>query len=304
VSAAPTSLPTRLKEPGSPSHVALLRVVLGLHLLRVLLSPSLDLLMAIGPELHPQAHVLGGAALYGSLDGDAVAIARTVGVAAAGCVIAGLGGRLGVLALLGSFLVTQFYWFGATLFHDDWIFFVFPLLSLLTLTAPTAYSIDGWLLRRRVSLDTQSAEARLVVEAWVFWIGFVYAAAGIAKLFPLVKGIEWLTGRGPQLFAVEFVRQSPAVALFGEPLFPYDQQWIFALGAVATVVLELGAAGLWFTRRLYLPLALGIFGMHLGFLLVGIPGFVGMFAVLAAALLPARGFARADARHARSLQAR
>jgi hypothetical protein len=209
----------------------------------------------------------------------------------------GLGGRFTTGIVVATFLVTQYYWFGATLFHDDWIYFTFPLLSFLSLREPTAFSVDGLLRRKSLDSERQSREARFVVEAWVFWIGFVYLAAGIAKLFPLAKGLGWLSGTAAQSFAMEFVRQSPAVALFGEPLFPYDQRWLFAIGSIATVVVEVGAAGVWFTRRVYAPLAVGVFGMHLGIWLVGIPGFIAMFSVLALSLLPSRGFSRIDARY-------
>ncbi|MEZ4437188.1 MAG: HTTM domain-containing protein [bacterium] len=290
-----TALPARLREPGSPAHAALLRVALGLHLLAVLQSPAIDLLVDIRPELHPQARVIGGATAFAALSPALVATLRDVGLVAAALFVLGLGGRLTTLVLLGSFTVTQYFWFGATLFHDDWIYFTFPLLAFLCLTHPTAFSLDARLRRRPSDPDTERREARLLIEAWVFWIGFVYLAAGIAKLFPLTKGIDWLSGIAAQHFALEFVRQSPAIALFGEPVIPLDARWIFALGAIATVIVELGAAALWFTRRAYLPVATAIFAMHLGIWLTGIPAFIGMFSVLALSLLPRHAFTRADA---------
>ena len=285
----------RLRERGSPAHAALLRVVLAVHVLFVLQSPALGLLIEVEPELHPQAAVVGGAAFYALLSPDRVALLQLVGTLAAACVAVGLAGRVALGILLISFLATQMYWFGGTLFHDDWIYFVFPMLAFLTATESTAYSVDGWLRRAKVEAETQRREARLIVESWVFWIGFVYLAAGIAKLFPLSKGVVWLSGIAAQEFAIEFVRQSPAVALFGEPVFPYEQRWIFMLGSIATVAIEIGAVAVWFTRRAYLPIAVGIFAMHIGIWLVGIPGFVGMFSVLVLALLPAGVFAKADA---------
>lgn len=290
----PTALPHRLREPGSPAHAALLRIALGLHLIAVLQSPALDLLIDIRPELHPQARVIGGASLFAALSPALVAALRDLGLIAAALFVLGLGGRLTVLVLLGCFTATQYFWFGATLFHDDWIYFTFPLLAFLCLTRPTAFSLDARLRRRPRDPDSEQREARLLVEAWVFWIGFVYLAAGIAKVFPLAKGIDWLSGISAQHFALEFVRQSPAIALFGEPVFPLDARWIFGLGAITTVVVELGAAALWFTRRAYLPVALAVFAMHAGIWLTGIPAFIGMFTVLALALLPAHAFTRPD----------
>lgn len=297
-----TSITARLHQPGSPAHVALLRIALGLHLLGVFMSPGLDLLILIQPELHPQSHVIGGEALFNLIPPALIATLRDLGALTAALFVFGLGGRLTVLTLLACFFTTQLYWFGATLFHDDWIYFTFPLLAFLTLTAPTAYSLDAWIhhrLRRRRRQEgdptRDQREARFLVEIWVFWIGFIYVAAGIAKLFPLAKGIEWLTGRAAQEFAIQFARQSPALALLDQPLIPYDAQWMFCLGAIATVAVELGAAALWFTRRAYLPLAIALFAMHTTIWLTGIPAFIGMFGILALALLPTRGFARADA---------
>lgn len=297
MSAAATHLAARLATPGSPAQAALLRVALGLHLLGVFGSPGYDLLLAIEPGLHPQAGLLGGPALF-ELVAPIAGPLRTLGMVSAALLIVGLGGRLTAAALLACFLGTQAYWFGATLFHEDWIYFAFPILTFACVRGPTALSLDALIrarLRRPRDRDRERREARFVVEGWVFWIGFVYAAAGVAKLFPLSKGALWLTGRASQHFALEFIRESPALVLLDAPLFDYDALWLFALGSVATVVVELGAAALWFTRRAYLPVAVAIFGLHLGIWLIGIPAFIGMFAVLALALLPARGFARADA---------
>lgn len=129
-----SSVLERLSEPGSPAHAALLRVF-ALHLLLVLQSPSLPLLIAIEPRLHPQAHVLGGETLFALLSPSIVAAARVVGSVAALCVLLGVLGRIATAVLLGAFLVTQCYWFGATVFHDDWIFFTFPLLAFSVLAA-------------------------------------------------------------------------------------------------------------------------------------------------------------------------
>lgn len=296
------NLAVRMTQPGSPSHAGLLRIVLGAHLLAVMTSPALSLLLDIEPGLHPQSHVVGGVEIFSLLSTRVVEVMRASGVVFACLVILGFGGRWSIAGLLVSFLITQLYWFGATLFHDDWIYFIFPLLALLTLTESTAYSVDGWLRRRDVDSSKQTREARFLVEAWVFWIGFVYLAAGLAKVFPLAKGMAWLSGRAAQEFAIEFVLQSPALALFGQTLFPYEQRWIFMVGSVLTVLVELGAVMLWFSRSAYAPLALAIFSLHLGIWLIGIPAFIGMFSVLALALLPRRGFARLDEIHAATLQ--
>ena len=193
------------------------------------------------------------------------------------------------------FLLTQNYWFLGTAFHDDWLYFTFPLLVFCFARSADAWSIDAWLKARKKAIDTSDPQAyRWPIEAGVFWFGFNYLAAGLAKILPLDKGLIWLTGVSTQEFSIQFMQQSPMLVIFDGTPFDYSILWPFALASIATVILEMGCAIVWFTDRYRLPLIGAVICMHFGIYLMGIPGFIQLGLVLGVALIPSRWFNDCD----------
>ena len=83
-------------------------------------------------------------------------------------------------------------------------------------------------------------------------------------------------------FSIEFARDSPVFSYFGGLPFIYENhQWVFALGSLLTIVIELGAALIFFTRshKVRAVIMVLLFCMHLSLYLLGIPGFVWIWTV-------------------------
>ena len=288
-----------LESPGSALQLAALRVVIGVHLLTVFSSPALPLLQAIGGHPHPMTGTAVPAWLEAQLSDAVVTVAASAGSVAALCMVAGLLTRVAVVVALLSFLITQHYWFRTTVFHDDWIYFVFPLLVLAFARTSDRLALDSWLKRRAPLRGAERQAYRWPVELIASWFAFLYVAAGIAKLFPLRKGIVWLSGRSVQQFAVEFLPDSPIFWLHGRSLFDYTLLWPFCLASWLTLLVELGAAAIWVLPRARPWIWCALFGMHLSIWCMGIPGFVQIALVFGVAMLPADLFRDATAEPSR-----
>ena len=285
------SILERLRRPGSPRLLALVRLAMGLHLTTVFASPAVPLLSQIGGHPHPMTATYFPAALEALIASHAVELSL-VGATASMAMAIGLATRFMVPLVLVLFLATQNFWFRSTLFHDDWLYFTFPLLVLSFARPADVWSADAWILRRWRSAkssnppEVDARQYRWPVEAVVLWFAFVYVSAGIAKLFPIQKGLVWITGISAQEFAVQFVRDSPAFWMLGEAPFDFEQRWPFTIAAVGTVLVELSAGALLFTHRYRLPLFLAILGLHISIFMMGIPGFPQMALALGVALVP------------------
>jgi hypothetical protein len=263
------------------------------HLLTVFASPAIPLLIQIGATPHPQAHAPLQQLLPALADPGLISVARYVGMISCTTMLFGLATRLSTIVTLAAFFLTQQYWFGTTVFHDDWLYFTFYLLVLCFAPIGDAFSFDAW--RNRQPYRPLGAY-RWPVEAIILWFAFNYFAAGIAKIFPLAKGAAWLSGASAREFAQEFVRDSPLFWVLGHSAFPLDADWPFFLASVLTAIVELGAICLLFTRRAYLPVLAALIGMHFGIWLMGIPGFVQIALVSAVAFASPSWFESLDLR--------
>lgn len=278
-----------LTAPGSARQLALFRIVAAVHLFTVFQSPALGVLAAVEAKPHPMAGTLLPGSLEALLSWSDVQLVATLGSAAAVLMALGLWTKLATCAVLGALLVTQNYWFRATVFHDDWLYFPFPLLVLLFSRCADRLSLDARLRPARPQPRARPNDHRWPVELIVLGFALQYVAAGLAKLFPLRKGLEWLSGRSVQGFAIEFVHDSPAYWLRGHSLFDYTTLWPFTLASYGTVAVELLALGM-LSRRPRLWLWLLLLMMHASIWWLGIPGFVQIALVFGVVMLPAEAF--------------
>jgi hypothetical protein len=279
-----------LAMPGSALQLALIRLLVAVHLVTVFTSPALPLLARIGGAPHPMAGTHVPRALEALLSWQHVLWIAHVGAVAAVAMALGVATRLAVGVVLVAFLITQNYWFRATVFHDDWLYFVFPLMVLLFSRCSDRLSVDALLRRKPPLAGDARAAYRWPVELIVAWFAFLYVAAGLAKLLPLRKGVLWLSGRSVQHFATEFLHDSPVYWVLGRSAFDHCILWPFTLASVATVALELGAGALPFLSKARPLLFLALLGMHASIWSLGIPGFVQIALTFSAAMLPARLF--------------
>ncbi|MEI8259053.1 MAG: HTTM domain-containing protein [Deltaproteobacteria bacterium] len=283
----------RLGMPGSARHLALVRIVFALHALSVLTTPAIPMLEELAVRPHQLTRT------YVPRLVEAVAARHIEALVLAGVVLSllaavGLFTRVAVPLLLAVFVLTQNYWFRGSAFHDDWLYFMFDLLVLSLAPCADAWSVDCWLRRRRPSPDRPPNAHRWPVEMMIAWFAGIYVAAGIAKLFPLRKGLLWLSGASTQQLAWEFMHSSPIVWVHHRPLFDYSVRWPFQIASYATALVELGAAAIFVSRRAYTPVLASLMVLHAGIHAFGIPAFVRICLMSAVLLLPPEGFGDFD----------
>jgi hypothetical protein len=277
----------RIRQPGSPRHLAVIRIVFAAHLATVFASPAIPLLREIGGNPHWMTATWFPAPLEAWCAENAVTLAH-VGLAASLLMLVGLLTRPATIVVTACFLATQHYWYRSTVFHDDWLYFTFFLLVMCFARTADAWSVDAS-LRPRPAPDPTAW--RWPVEVMIAWFALLYVAAGVAKLFPLSKGVVWLTGTSARELAVEFVQDSPVHWLTGSSLFDYRELWPFGLASVGTVCVELSAITLVLTHRWRVPVLVAIVAMHLSIWSLGIPGFVQIALVSSVLFFPPEAFA-------------
>jgi hypothetical protein len=279
-----SDLLTRLALPGSPRVLALVRIVVCAHVASVLMSPSFDAILFVPAHVMPWAKTILPEALERLVLAHLGFVVQ-LGLAGALLGLLGLFTRPALLITFGSFFLSQDIWFRMSLFHDDWLYFNAYLLVLALSPCADAWSLDARLFGRDT---TPRVSHRIALELMTLWFAGIYVAAGLAKLFPLVKAWPWLAGRRAQQFALEFLLDSPLTWVLGRPPFDYaSTRWPFALAAVYTVCTELGAATLVLTTRHRARVLTSIAVMHAGVWLLGVPGFVQVACVAMTVFVPA-----------------
>ena len=286
----------RLHLPGSPTQLAVLRIIIALHVFAVLSSPAIPLLDRIGATPYPLAHSALPDGLADLVDAHLALPLREVGLLSSLLLALGLFTRTSTVVTTVCFFVTQHYWFRRASFHDDWLYLCFDLLVLCFARSGDALALDSKLPWNRGRTLAAPQAYRWPIEAMILGFAFVYVSAGLAKLLPLRKGLLWLDGSSAQAFAGEFALDAPIRALLGTLPFDLAVRWPFMLASWATVLIELGAGLLLWTRRSYAPVFIGLVGLHAGIWMFGIPGFVQIAFVHLPLFLDPRHFARMDAR--------
>ncbi|MCA9603071.1 MAG: HTTM domain-containing protein [Polyangiales bacterium] len=273
---AATHVFARARLPGSPKHLALLRIVLGGYLISVFSSGAIPLLMAIPARVYPGTR---SAFPLGFEEFAAQHLVRpllTVGLVASIMLCIGLLTRTATLVTLVAYVITQNYYYRMITAHDDWLYFTFFLLVFLFAPVADAWSVDARIRPRR---SRPATDYRWPVEWMGAWLALLYVAAGVAKLFPLRKGIVWLNGYSIQGMVANEVHESGFYWILGHSAFDYQVHWPFVVLSWVAVAAELSAITVLFWRRAVPWVALAIIGMHASIAMFGITGFLNIFLV-------------------------
>lgn len=284
----------RLALPGSARHLALVRMLLGLNLLIVYSSGAIPLALDVGYGPGDQAQTWVPPIVELWAQWNFIRQACVIVQIGAVMMMVGFQTRLATWVTLAAFLLTQSHYYRQLYFHDSWPYYTVPLLILGLSRTADAWSLDAWLLQRLKWPLARSPLGpnvyRWPVEIIVVWWTILYVGAGVSKMMPLRKGWVWLNGDAVRFMIVDRYFDSPIYWTLGRPLFDYDQRWLFSLAAVATVIVEVGAIGVLFSRRLQLPIVLAVAGLHVGIYLFGVSGFLMASMSIAAAMLPPAWF--------------
>lgn len=290
VNASPSHILARFRWPGSARHLAAVRIVIASYLAYTFLSPVTSVLLAVPAGIHPTTHTV-----FPSW-AEHLFVRHMHRIADAGLVLAmsvalGLFVRATLPLLLLVYLITQNYYFRALTAHDDWLYFTFCLLVMCFARTTDAWALDNVLFKRR-RRDVDRLAYRWPVELMTLWFSVAYMAAGLAKLFPLRKGIIWLNGASAQRMALFHLRDSPFYWVLDGAPFDYSVRWPFMLMSWGGVAVELSAVLLLFSRRLTPWVIMGVLGLHISIYWFGISGFTSIVLAYTIVFLDPQAFER------------
>ncbi len=182
------------------------------------------------------------------------------------------------------FCLLFLYYNGLTssiMLHGQWPYLWFIAFVMMFARASDVLSVDYFLFYKK-SISTVSKKAyRWPIELSILWIVILYGWAGIAKILPLNNVLVWLEGNTVKSLVYERFLISPAYYLFGRPLFNYARgyDFIFVLLAITTIVVELSAFMFLFTKKYayHFIIIVGLF--HIGITLIGVGDFFLVFIV-------------------------
>ena len=215
-----------------------------------------------------------------------------VGLVATVLMTIGLGYRVSTVVSGICFILLYAVYYRTTKSHTEWPYWFFAYVVFAFAPAADVWSVDAWLARRRGStVSRPSQQYRWPIEVVVLWIGITYTAAGIAKLFPLRAGIDWLAGDMIRWLGMHLYHDSPIQWFLGSPPFDYGLMWPWSIMAIMAITTELTAISFLLSRRLYVPVMAGILFLHGGiYAMTGVIAFVLDALICCAFLVPPEWF--------------
>ncbi len=272
-----------MKLPGSPYHLALFRIGIGIQLLYAVSTQVFPLFLAVGKQ--QSVHTLFPDAMTNLIADHLVNTLVLICQVTSFLLIIGLFTRVILPILTVAFLLLfNFYYLGADA-PVHWLYFWFPLVLLCFANSHHVWSVDS-LLHNYGERRKDRVQYRWPVEMSTIWFVYIYFAAGLAKIFPLYKGANWIYGSTSHQIIYNRFLDSPFYYLFGKPFFNYAEvSWPFALLSGVAVLLELATIAMLFTRRYHLVLFSMVYTMHLFLYLCGVASFAQMSLVLGIALI-------------------
>ncbi len=283
----------RFHWPGSPYQLAVLRIAIGLQVFYAVNSKIFDLLLAVGSRQ-------GTHTLFPAVWDDLIASHCVPGLLLTCKVLSvflvlGLFTRFVVPLLTVAFVfVFGFYYLGANA-PIHWLYLWFPLLILCFAGSEHVWSLDATISRTKYKALRKRGDVqyRWPIELCVGWFVYIYFAAGLAKVFPVLKGVAWLNGQTSKEIIYYRYLDSPFHYLFGQPFFNYaEATTLFGALTIGALLLELFTVVLLFTNRFHILVFALILSMHFFLYMTGVAGFMQTAFILGLVLLQPELFDR------------
>jgi hypothetical protein len=280
----------RISWPGSSLQLAVFRIAIGLQILYAVNSKVFPMLLKVGKQQN----------VYTIFPNwfDQFIANHLVEMLVVSCTLLSLLLIIGLLTrfvlplLLISFLLLfSFYYLGANA-PVNWLYFWFPLLTLCFSNSQHSLSLDSLIFKYE---RTNSQQYRWPIEMASVWFVYIYFSAGLAKVFPVTKGVDWIYGiTSKEIIYYRFL-DSPLFYIFQKPFFNYaEETWVFTGLSLSALVLELSTILILFTRRFTMPIFSLLLTMHLFLYLTGVASFTQMALVLGISLLNPQLFNKYD----------
>ena len=284
INLAEENILSRMEKPGSAHQLALFRMLLGLQ---IFYSSSSRIF-----QLSAYVSVPSGTnnILPDFLD-DMIATAavpylQMITQVLSLFLVMGLFTKYILPLLFTSFFLLFSFYYERNNAPIPWLYIWFPLLLLNFTKCSDALSLDAYFRLQKPLTNLKSSVYRWPVEMVAGWFAYIYVAAGIAKIIPIYKGLNWWKGGTSQEIMYNRYLDSMYFYMFEKPLFDYTENyWVFAILSIASVLIELICVLILFTHRYNgLIIALVVF-MHLFLYLAGVMGFMQLALILSICLI-------------------
>lgn len=280
-----------MQQNGAANQLAIFRILFGLQVLYGSCSMLFDLLLVVKGTNKPTIFPDFFDAFVASI---AVPYLQTATIVLSVFLILGLFTRYILPLLFVSFLLLFSFWYSKFDAPVQWLYIWFPLLILCFSRSEDSYSLDNLIGLSRKSSPLKNAY-RWPIELVSGWFVYIYFAAGLAKILPIVKGINWLDGGTSQQIIYERFLDSVLCFIFNKPFFDYaTNSWIFAALSIGSLIIELLCILIFFTNRFNYLIIFLVMSMHFFLYLTGVPAFMQTALILSICLLPPKLFTRTN----------
>lgn len=273
----------RMRLPGSPLQLAVFRIALGLQVAYSASSRLLDLLQVVDGTSKPTVFPSWADVFIASI---AVPYLQWATIILGLLLAVGLFTRW-VAPLLFVFSLLLFsFWYSRFDAPVPWLYLWFPLLVLSFSRSADRLSLDS-VLGMGSSSEGQSVNTyRWPVELVRGWFAYIYVAAGVAKILPIVKGLHWLDGGTSHRIIYDRYLDSFLYYIGLPPFFDYSEgALLFSVLSIGSILVELSCLLIFFTDRFNHLVLFLIFSMHFFLYAVGVPGFMQLALVLAVCVM-------------------
>jgi len=279
----------RIELSGSPLQLAIIRVLIGMQILYSSSSELFNLLQVVEGTTYTMT-IFPSFIDQGIAD-IAVPYLQISTQVLAFLLVLGLFTRYILPLLFVSFLLLFSFWYSQFDAPVPWLYLWFPLLIMCFSRVSDSLSLDSYFGLNNLPVSQPINTYRWPIEVFSAWFVYIYFAAGIAKIFPLTKGLYWLTGSTSHKIIYDRFLDSLLYFTYGVPFFDYSiSNWVFTSLSLGALFLELVCIIIIFTSRYNILILCLLLCMHFFLYLTGVPGFMQLAIILGIALLPPKWF--------------
>ncbi|MDR7208967.1 hypothetical protein J2W48_000897 [Flavobacterium piscis] len=280
---------SRMQLPGSALQLALFRIALGLQILYSSSSKLLHLLLVVDGT--KQTKTIFPQFLDNIVEVIAVPYLQGIVQVLSVFLVLGLFTRIILPVLFVAFLLLFGFWYNHFNAPVPWLYIWFPLLIMCFCRSADTLSLDKYFKTANSNNELPNNVYRWPVEVISGWFAYIYFAAGLAKIFPVSKGLSWLNGGTSQEIIYDRFLDSAFYYIFGKPLFDYSSNGlVFGLLSFSSLIIELLCVLIFFTNRYNYLLIFLVISMHFFLYLTGVPGFMQTALVLSICLVNSKVF--------------
>lgn len=274
----------RMEHPGSAHQLAVFRILLGLQILYSSSGKIFQLLQQV-PDTANTKNVFPEF-INQWVDVIALPYLQLITQVLSILLVLGLFTRFILPILSISFILLFSYYYARHNAPHPWLHIWFPLLLLNFTKCSDALSLDRLFGIIKPLPNVLSNAYRWPMEMVSAWLVYIYVAAGVAKILPIYKGLQWMEGGTSQEMMYHRFLNSIYFYVFGRPPFDYTQhQWLFTTLSIISILIELFCIVILFTRRFNISILVLLIIMHFFLYLTGVLGFMQLALILSIALI-------------------